>query len=39
MMDWIRENCHPHTRIIVDDHRAVLVEDVVQVVHPDGIPD
>jgi hypothetical protein len=26
LMDWLERNCHPHTTVILDSHRAELVE-------------
>ena len=29
LMEWLAQNCHPHTAAIVDSGRAELVEGVV----------
>lgn len=33
LMDWLRDNCHPHTNVIVDSERACLVEGVSTVIN------
>ena len=39
IMKWLSDNCHPHTKVIVDYSRAELVEDIATLVTEEFVKD
>lgn len=35
LMLWLENNCHPHCQVIVDSHRAQVVEGLATVIRKD----
>jgi len=39
LIKWMNDNCHPHTKVIVETDRAELVEGVASVLTQEFIKD